>query len=454
MRVIVVGAGMAGLTCARVLQHHGVDVVVVEAGSRPGGRARTVRSSFQHGQYVESGAEWVDTDHHRMCALLDRYGLELQGRGQEWTTIRRMLFRDGRMFTAEQVRELDPSLERQLERYDEAFERIAAGIVDPSRPDLHPEAAAHDARSMADVAAEHEMGDLAALFARRGSQGEFAAEPQEVSSLFVAQQRAQMRVHGVEGTVRAHRLEGGLDTLVGHLVGELRPDTIRFGETVRRVHWGADGGERAVGERAVGERAVEVSTDRDVYVGDHVVLACSLAPLRSVTFTPDLPVSFARAIHELGYGTVTKTALQFPTRRWPDGYATTTLPAQRVYEPTIDQGGEAGVLMAYAGGDGGRRLAVLDEQHRLDAVADDLRTMYGIEGRSIGGFSRAWSNHPRFGGSYAAYGPGQVTAYWQVLREPCGPIHLAGEHVATWTGYLEGAVESGERVAAAIVTSA
>ena len=133
--------------------------------------------------------------------------------------------------------------------------------------------------------------------------------------------------------------------------------------------------------------------------------------------------------------------------------ATTSLASQRVYEPTADQGGESGVLMAYSGGDGGRRLAVLDETHRIATVGDDLHEMYGIAGAPIGAFSRAWSNEPRYGGSYAAYGPGQVSAHWQILRQPCGPIRLAGEHVASWTGYLEGAVESGERVAREIVAA-
>jgi monoamine oxidase len=87
-------------------------------------------------------------------------------------------------------------------------------------------------------------------------------------------------------------------------------------------------------------------------------------------------------------------------------------------------------------------------------TAGDIEAMYHLDSVPLGGFSRAWSGEPRYGGSYAVYGPGQVTAHWQVLREPCGPIWLAGEHTATWTGYLEGAVESGERAANQIVTAA
>lgn len=439
MHVVVVGAGLAGLTAARLLRAQGVEVDLIEGGPRSGGRARTVRAPFVDGQYVESGAEWVDTDHARMRSLMARFGIGTLGEGQEWTTIRRMLFRDGVLLDAARIREVDPDVDRQLARYEAEFEAIAAGVADPARPDLHPQAAQHDARSLADVARDADLGELAALFARRNSQGEFAAEPAEVSSLFVAQQRAQMTAHGAGEVVRAHRLDGGMSRLVDALVAELGEQSVHIAhdELVERVHWTDD--------------RVEVITTRRTIAADRVVLACSLVPLRSVIFDPPLPHALHAAVHEVGYGTITKTALQYPYRAWPAGYATTALDAQRVYEPTLDQPGDAGVLMAYAGGAGGRALALHDETERMRRIAGDIDTMYGLDAAPIGGFSRAWSNEARYGGSYAAYGPGHVTAHWQVLRQPCGAICLAGEHVATWTGYLEGAVESSERVVAHLV---
>ena len=440
MQVIVVGAGLAGLRCARLLLDAGVDVQVIEGGDRVGGRARTVMSAFVGGQFAESGAEWVDTDHHRMIELLRQAGLSLEGEGQEWTMLRRLLFRDGRLLSPEDVHTLAPTLDAELEHYSDLFEAIAAGITDPSRPDLHPDAATHDARSMADVANAAGLGELAGLFAARNAQGEFAAELREVSALFVAQQRAQMNHVGaaLDRPVRAHRVAGGLSQLASWMADAVGRERIHLGELVSQVSWDDD--------------RVEVRTATGMWTGDHVVLACALGPLRSVTFEPPLPPRLRAAIDGVGYGTVTKTALQFTDRTaWPAGYTNTTLPSQRVYEPTIDQPGPMGIAMAYTGGDGGRRLAELDENRRIDSVAADLATMYPTIGAPLGGFSRAWSAEPRFGGSYAAYGPGTVTAHWQVLREPHGRLHLAGEHVATWTGYLEGAVESAETVADRIV---
>jgi hypothetical protein len=94
-----------------------------------------------------------------MIELLGRAGLSLEGEGQEWTMLRRLLFRDGRLLAPDEVHRLSPSLDAELERYGELFESIAAGVTDAARPDLHPDAAHHDARSMADVARDADLGD-------------------------------------------------------------------------------------------------------------------------------------------------------------------------------------------------------------------------------------------------------------------------------------------------------
>jgi monoamine oxidase len=430
MRVVVVGAGLAGLTATRQLLAPGHRVTLIEAGSRLGGRARTVRAQFVDGQYVESGAEWIDTHHHRMRALLDRYVMELQGEGQSWTTIRRWLYRAGRL---QSPADLGLGVQRQLDHFDAIVEEASTSIDDPSNPQLSLGADELDALSLADAASRADLGDVARLFHLRNSQGEFAAEPDEVSLLFVAQQRAIAAACGAGETVRSHRVVDGLDTLVRNMAAEVA-DSVSTGEELLAV------------ERR--NHALTVTTTRRRIDADHVVLATSLVPLRRVRFDPPLDPPLRTAIDQLGYGTVTKTAVQFAERQWPQGYATTESVAQRVYEP-----GTSGVLMSYAGGEGGRRLAERSEGDRLSVVEGDMRSIHGITSASTGGFSRAWSNEIRYGGSYAVYRPGQVTAFWDVLRRDHGRIWLAGEHVATWTGYLEGAVESGETVASAILAA-
>ncbi len=429
MRIVVVGAGMAGLTATRLLLLDGHDVTLIEAGSRLGGRARTVREPFEQGQYAESGAEWIDSHHHRMRSLLVRHGMELQGEGQQWTTIRRWLYRDGRL---QSPTDLGDVVHEQLAVFEAIVHEAAVAVDDPANPQRCAFANDLDGVSLADVANQAGLDELARLFHRRDSQGEFAAEPAEVSLLFVAQQRAISMANNAHDVIRSHRVAGGIDTLVGRMAAEV-VDVLTTDETLLGVEHDSE--------------SVTVITSRRRLQADHVVLACSLVPLRSVRFDPPLPELLQRAIDELGYGTVTKTAIQFADRQWPAGYATTEGLSQRIYEPTVDQPGRAGVLTSYAGGDGGRTLAEKPEPERMRAIESDLREVHGIVAQATGGFSRAWSAEPRYGGSYAVYGPNQVTAFWEVLRRPHGRIWLAGEHVATWTGYLEGAVESGERVA-------
>ena len=436
MRVVVVGAGLAGLRATEVLQAAGCDVTLIEGGHRPGGRVRSVRAQFVGGQVVESGAEWIDSIHVRLLDKLDRFGIQRLGAGEQWTTIRRWIHRNGELLGPQQLRALQPGVYDELDEFDRVVEAAAHGITDPSRPWLHPDAAALDVQSLADVADQAHLGELARLFKLRDSQGEFAEEPVCVSLLFVAQQRAYHALHSAGVTVKSHRVAGGFSTVAEGMAAPLG-DVLTFGEHLVGIEQDADG--------------VVVSTDRRTLRADHVVVACSLIPLRQVAFHTAPPPALRAAIDELGYGTVTKTAVQWPERAWPSGYATTSGKAQRVYEPTIDQAGLPGVLMAYCGGDGGREWARLPEADRIALAATEMTAMHHLTDAPLDGFSRAWSNEPRFGGSYAVYHPGQVTAHWQVLREPWGRVHLAGEHVADCTGYMEGALESGETVAARIV---
>jgi monoamine oxidase len=452
-RIVVIGSGLAGLTAADLLIEGGCDVTVLEASDRIGGRTFTRSHGidrhgdvvvFADGQHAEAGAEWIDTVHRRVHALAARLGLRVDPQATTWSIVRRWLFRGGVLLGPHELHDLDPDLGHDLERFEAHVASVAAGIVDASRPQDHPQASVHDATSIADVIERLQLGELARLFATRNMQGEFAAEPHEVSLLFMAQQRALYeQIAAPHGGVEAQRLDGGVSALATGLAGALPAGTIRLGH-------------RVIGVETTSADVVVRTSAHDgaaTFAADAVVAACSVIALRAIDFVPALGNDLADAIAGLGYGTVTKTAIQYPSRPWPGGYATTEGAAQRVYEPTASRGGVAGVLMAYTGGDGGRRLAQLSERDRIDAMEDAQREMYPSLPPRVAGFSRAWSADPLFGGSYAVYRPGEICAHWDVLRRAHGRIHLAGEHTATWTGYLEGAIESGQTVAARLLAT-
>lgn len=438
MRVVVVGAGLAGLSAAESLARGGADVVVLEATERVGGRVRTVALGDH---VVETGAEWVDSTHWRMHELMSRYGVDCEGEGMVWSTIRRWLFWNGVRYAGERIRDIDSKAIDELDRYDEFVDATGDAMPDASRPSTHPDAARLDSLSLADAMKEIDLGAVARLFARRDSQGEFAAEPHDVSLLFVAQQRAQERVElarlGVE--YRAHRVVGGLSRLVEGLWRDVsRAVDVRLSSPIVWVDQSAD--------------SVRVGVaDGSQFEADHLVLALPLGPLRTVELRTPMADDLHRAVQGLGWGHITKTAVRFARREWLRGYGTTDSVSQRLYEPTIDQSGESGVLMSYCGGDGGLELASQPEHVRIATITADMRRIHGITADAIGAVSQAWPTSPFARGAYSVYRPGEVLRYWDVLRAPWGRVHLAGEHVATCTGYMEGAVESGHAVAARIL---
>lgn len=438
MRVVVVGAGLAGLSAAESLERGGADVVLLEATDRVGGRVRTVTLGDH---VVETGAEWVDSLHWRMHELMARYGVESEGDGMIWSTIRHWLHWEGVRYAGDRISDIDPNAIDELQHFDDVVDSAGDAMPDPSRPSSHPDAVRLDSRSLADVMDDLELGAVARLFARRNSQGEFAAEPHEVSLLFVAQQRAQERVElerlGVE--FRAHRVVGGLSRIVEGL----------WRDVSRKIDARPNSPIVWIDQEATSVR-VGVA-DGSILEAEQIVLAVPLGPLRSIAFRSAMPDDLHRAVHGLGWGQITKTAVRFARREWLRGYGTTDSVSQRLYEPTIDQSGEPGVLMSYCGGDGGLELASRADDERIATITADMRRVHGITADAIGALSQAWPEEPFVRGAYSVYRPGEVLRYWDVLRAPWGRVHLAGEHVATCTGYMEGAVESGRAVAARIL---
>ena len=438
--VLIVGAGMAGLACALDLRDAGADVVLWEASDRPGGRVRTVR--FPDGRWVEAGGEWIDTSHRHIHALLERYGLRAAGDGAPWWAREAGWVEDEHgLRPAVDAWASDDDVSCDLARFDELIDDVAAGIADPADPVAHPDAAAVDARSIADLFDEAELGDMARFLLDREMAFEYTCRPDEASVLFIAQQRAVTKAYEAGGEIRSQRVDGGLSRLAEAMADDLG-EVVRFSHPLVRLERD-DGGVTAVS----GDDAVRAT---------HAVLACPLIPLRDVEVVPRFDGAFAEGVAELGYGSVVKTFVRAAARP-PFVWAVTPRFLQRVYDATEDQPGGSSVLDAYVGGDDARVLAeeAPDEPERVARVRGEMAAMLPELAAGLGdGRSQAWSQEPYARGSFSVWHPGQVTAFWRALRQPQGTVRLAGEHVATVCGYVEGAVESGRRVASEIVADA
>ncbi len=326
--VVIVGAGMAGLACALDLRAAGADVVVVEATSRPGGRVRTV--TFPDGRWVEAGGEWVDTSHEHVHSLLDRYGLRTIGDGAPWWARESGWVEDEHgLRPAVDAWAAEDEVAAELAWFDELIDAVAAQIADPADPAAHPDAAAIDARSIADLFDQARLGPQARFLLDREMAFEYTCAPEEASVLFIAQQRAVMRWEEARvPEVRSQRVDGGLSRLAKAMVSEL-DGVVRFGEPVVRL--------------AQDERRVVVTTTAGSIEADQAVVACPLVPLRDVEVQPAFEGAFGRGVAEVGLGSVVKTFVRTSSRP-PFVWAVTPRFVQRLYDATEDQPGGSAVL--------------------------------------------------------------------------------------------------------------
>jgi monoamine oxidase len=203
---------------------------------------------------------------------------------------------------------------------------------------------------------------------------------------------------------------------------------------------------------------VRVRTDGGPIEADRCVLATSLPALRSVSFSPALPDPLPAAIAQLQYAPITKVLLSYRRRFWRQRDLSGDVISDRslgtVWDATNRQPGRRGILIAYAAGEHSRALeGVPDPAHYRRTARMLGRPFPGSPRLLASGQTVPWGELPLFGGAYSAFAPGQVNAFWGALRRPHGRIHLAGEHTHELTGYMEGAIRSGQRVAAEILQS-
>ena len=265
---------------------------------------------------------------------------------------------------------------------------------------------------------------------------DFAIEAEKLSLLFMLVEN-EVTWNTPDSGVEAFRVHGGNDQVASGFANRLG----------QKPHLGA----RVTDVRQT-SRGVTVSAGGEDFAGDHVVLAAALPGLRGVRFEPALPAALAAAIREVQYGPITKTPLQYSRRFWHhggwSGDTFTDLPLSTTWEATDQQGGRGGILMTYASGEDGLAAAGLPTGERIEETAAELNRIYPGSRPLLGrGVSIPWSNSPLNGGAYSAFAPGQVNDFWTALRRSYGRIHLAGEHTARLSGYMEGAVETGLRAA-------
>ena len=442
-RVAVVGAGLAGLTCAYRLVERGVDVTVYEGSTRVGGRCWTNRTSFEGGQIAEHGGELIDQSHTTIRQLAQELGLPLDNvLAAEPNGTEPFFWFDGGYYpVAEVVRDLK-----------QVWQPLKRDYQNASYPTLYTSSTAEgralDAMSIADWISTRVPGGLQSRLGQLLAVAytiEYGAEVQEQSALNLIYLlgvigQGQLRMFGPSN--EKYKVRGGNDRIVSGLASALG-ERIRTGKSLAAI-------------RANGSQWTLDFEDRTSVIADRVVLAIPFSVMRDrVSFAgADFPLPKRRAIAELGMGMNAKLALQFATRRWHalgnggDSYSDTGY--QATWEVTRAQPGARGILVDYTGAgvtmsQSGRMAAALAPEFlaRAEPVFPGLTAEWNGQATFDD-----WPRNPWTLGSYSFYKVGQYQRFAGAEREAVGTCHFAGEHTSVDAqGYLEGAVESGVRVA-------
>lgn len=442
--VVVVGAGFAGLTAARRIAEAGRSVVVVEARDRIGGRTETIDVA---GTQLDIGGQWLGPGQDGLYALAAEVGVETFPQHAAGDAV---LLRDGE---ARRIADVARAFSGDaLGVYIGAIAKIeaVAATVPLDAPWSAPGALELDSQTleswMGAEVADAEARDLLRL----AVQAVFATEAANLSMLhcafYVASAGGWGRLTDTEGGAQQDRFVGGTGAVAARLcrLVEDAGGTVRLATPVRAV--GQDG------------EGVEVVFDGGSARAGRVVVAVPPTLAGRIAYDPALPAARDQLTQRMPAGSVIKFHVVYERPWWREqGLSGQVLAVGERIDVTFDGSpadGSVGVITGFFEGAQAIAAEALGEEGRRDHVVRLLVRALGEQAAApLAYVDRSWSAEPWTRGCYGAHlPPGAWTQLGTALRPPCGRIHWAGTETAErWVGYIDGAIESGDRAAAEVL---
>ncbi len=436
--VVVIGAGLSGLTAASRLRAGGASVRVLEARERVGGRTLTVPFA---GVSVDLGGQWVGPTQDRVLALASSLKVETF---PQHLAGRKVLEFDGERRTYKGLLPRIPAL--ALVELGLAIWRIErmARQVPLGRPEAAARAAELDGQSVATWLARHVKSRAARSMLEIATHAIFAREPASISLLYFLHYTHSggsfTRLAEVRDGAQAMRLRGGAQQLSQRLAEPLGA-SLQLETPVLAIEQDGVG----VTVRCASGEAVAAK---------RVILAVPPMVAQEIRFSPGLPAARQTVHEQMPMGSVVKCVIAYPRAFWrAQGLSGEAVSNDGVLRMVFDDCSHDGGLAALVGfviGDAVAGFVRLGAAERRAAVVAALVRMFGPEAATPADYvDHDWTAERWSRGCYVGVmPPGVLSRVGAALRAPCGRIHFAGTETAVrWCGYLDGAIEAGERAA-------
>lgn len=485
--IVVLGAGMAGLVAAYELVRSGHKVTVIEAQDRVGGRVRTLRDPFTPPMYAEAGAMFLPRHHTLTIGYATKFGLKFK----PITLAPSMYYVGGQRIPNPNDPKapwpMDLSFEEQQGGLKGLWAKylippITDGFGDPRAPHWPPthlksaagmtfaeylrrQGASAGAVKLMTMGYFDAWGDGAdwasALLLLRDMCLTTDGCPPELTFHVKPVDRGTPRdqqvissdtaeIAGASGSIpeaATLQIDGGNDLLAKAFAEspELK-DRIKLNVVVKSIEWDNDG--------------VRISCDTPngpvIVPAERAICTIPYSVLRDIELKGPLSVPKRRAINRLEYASVTRTYVETTTRFWDalklPPTVITDLQAMLINHQTAGQDGPRGILESFASGENGRDYASRPEDEVLDEIKQTLAMIYGTDPGVFGSGTRiCWDDEPYAKGAYAWFLPGDMGVLLPTIARPEGRLHFAGEHTSVMPGWIQGALESGIRVAEEVI---